>query len=500
MKNILKIAFVALFGATLVFSACKKDETNAFPVVTAPSTQEVGQGLEVVLSFSFTSEAGFKSSTVTEENGSAVVTTDGADGAGSGTIEVTFTAGTTNGAGSVTLSVTDKDDQTTSATAVLTVVEEQTLFNVSADITGDVTWETGNVYVLQDRIGVLDGATLTIEPGVIVKGQVGSDVNATALVVARGGTLNALGTADAPIIFTSIADNIMPGEIVSPNLLATDRGLWGGLIVLGYAECSLDGDVEEARIEGLPDTEVYAFYGGTDNADNSGTIQYISIRHGGTLLGEGNEINGLTLGGVGNGTTIENVEVVANVDDGIEWFGGSVDVTNAVIWNVGDDAVDTDQSWNGTLDNFVVVNPTNSCFELDGPEGSNRIGGNHLIQNGTVRVLDAGASLCDNDDNTNVDMNSVYFYDIVLDLNDDEELNDFPMYHTFPEWEDHVFLNLEIMLPTEDEDGNAVVTTVADFFEDGFESIAVGVTAPTNAGATLTAFDGWSWARTIGGF
>src|SRR5690606_5004508 len=128
------------------------------------------------------------------------------------------------------------------------------------------------------------------------------------------------------------------------------------------------------------------------------------------------EINGLTLGGVGTGTTIENVEVVANQDDGIEWFGGSVNVTNALIWNAGDDAMDTDQAWNGTMDDFIVVNPTGSCFELDGPEGddaayfaSSRSPLNHTFVNGTVYVGMSPAAI-DFDNDTNVDMENIYFY------------------------------------------------------------------------------------------
>jgi hypothetical protein len=91
--------------------------------------------------------------------------------------------------------------------------------------------------------------------------------------------------------------------------------------------------------------------------DNSGVFKYVSIRHGGTSIGSGNEINGLTLGGVGSETVIKNIEIVANADDGIEWFGGTVSITGAIIWNCFDDALDTDQAWNGTVSNFIVVTP-----------------------------------------------------------------------------------------------------------------------------------------------
>ena len=119
-----------------------------------------------------------------------------------------------------------------------------------------------------------------------------------------------------------------------------------------------DEDVSEVQIEGIPSSDANGLYGGNNDEDNSGVMTYISIRHGGANIGEGNEINGLTLGCVGSGTVISNIEVVANQDDGIEWFGGTVNVSNAVVWNAGDDAIDTDQAWAGTLDNFVVVTPS----------------------------------------------------------------------------------------------------------------------------------------------
>ena len=270
-------------------------------------------------------------------------------------------------------------------------VDESTII-LRENITSDVTWESDKVYVLGGRITVESGATLTIQPGTVIKAEAGTGANATALLVARGGTLIAEGTADAPIIFTSIADEITPeqvagGDFASPNLDPDINGLWGGVIVLGNATISAsnedtDEDLNEVQIEGIPSTDTNGLYGGNDDGDNSGVISHISIRHGGANIGAGNEINGLTLGGVGSATTINNVEVVANQDDGIEWFGGTVNVNNVVVWNAGDDAIDTDQSWAGTLDNFFVVTPVGSCFELDGPEGSYIA--RHTIKNGTV--------------------------------------------------------------------------------------------------------------------
>jgi hypothetical protein len=481
MKKILLYAMVMTFA---IFTACKKDDnaTPDSPKVTAPSQAEVIAEASTELTFNFVAAGGFNSSEVSATGGTATIKTNGADGAKDGSIVVTFTAGAAAGAGSVVLKVTDKNNQETSSTAVLSVVEEQIVFSVSEDIAADVTWETGNVYVLEGRIAVLDGVTLTIQPGTIVKGQVGSGVNATALVIARGAKLMAEGTATSPIIFTSIADEIMPGQIESPNLLPTDKGLWGGLIILGKARASLKNDVTESHVEGLPDTYENGYFGGTDDTDNSGTITYVSIRHGGTALSEGNEINGLSLGAVGSGTTINHVEIIGNDDDGIEWFGGSVNVSDIVIWNPSDDGIDTDMSYRGTIDNFVVINVGDACFELDGPEGSTRIDdANHTIQNGLVIAGDA-EELCDNDDNTNVNMNSIYFRNVKGQL-----------FHTMPTYANCTFSNFEITV----ENGK----TVSDYFQNGFDAYATAVTENANTvGADLTEFNTWSWARIAGEF
>ena len=232
--------------------------------------------------------------------------------------------------------------------------------------------------------------------------------------------INAQGTAAEPIIFTTIADDIMPGQIISPNMDPTNNGLWGGVIILGEAQISAqnddDQDVSELQIEGIP-TSVNALYGGNNDADNSGTFSYVSIRHGGANIGDGNEINGLTMGGVGSGTTISNIEIVANQDDGIEWFGGSVNATNMLVWNCGDDALDTDQDWIGTCTDFIVVAPDGSAFELDGPEGSlNR--GNHQFTNGIVYAGSAISDLVDWDSNTNAGVKDVYFFGWDADYKD----------------------------------------------------------------------------------
>ena len=246
---------------------------------------------------------------------------------------------------------------------------------VAGEITSDTTWEAANIYILTGKVVVGVGVTLTIEPGTIIKGAPGSGSLASALIVQRDSKIEAVGTAEKPIIFTAEADNIVVGQTAGTNLGPNDRGLWGGLLVLGRAASSFKNDVNEVQIEGIPADDTFGLYGPGDapnDADDSGTLQYISIRHGGALIGEGNEINGLTLGAVGTGTTIDNIEVVANVDDGIEFFGGTVNATNLFVWAQGDDALDIDQAYSGTIDNAVVVagDVSDHAFEIDGPEGS----------------------------------------------------------------------------------------------------------------------------------
>ncbi|MDF1576607.1 MAG: hypothetical protein P1P86_15585 [Bacteroidales bacterium] len=363
--------------------------------------------------------------------------------------------------------------------------EPETKVMVSANISEDTTWETGKTYTLGGRIAVLSGVTLTIEPGVIIKGEAGTGPNATALLIARGATLMAEGTPTDPIIFTSIADEIEPGDISSPNLDPTLNGLWGGVIVLGNAPIS--ADAASVQIEGIPPSDQNGLFGGTDASDNSGVLKYISIRHGGANIGEGNEINGLTLGGVGSETVVENIEIVSNQDDGIEWFGGAVSVKNVVVWNTGDDAIDTDMAWSGTLDNFVIINPGDECFELDGGEGD--INNMHTITNGTV-YAGAAEGLADLDDkgaagtvgNSYLNMNNIYFTHVVYG----QDFDDNPA--------DLTASALELTLPSD-------TLAIADFFMKGTDVYVTEVDAGANTvGADLSQLNSWSWAGVSGAF
>ena len=258
---------------------------------------------------------------------------------------------------------------------------------LEGNITENKTLDASKIWLIKGRVSVIDGTTLTIPAGTIIKAASGTGADASTLIVARGGKMIANGTADNPIIMTAAADNIEVGGTYpesGPALNVDTRGLWGGLLILGKAPCSFKSDVTELQIEGIPTSDTNGLYGGSVADDNSGSFQYISIRHGGAEIGEGNEINGLTLGGVGSGTTVNQIEVLGNVDDGIEFFGGTVKATNLLVWGQGDDAIDVDQGYAGTIDGALVVLTAASDhgFEIDGPEGS--APGRFTLKNATV--------------------------------------------------------------------------------------------------------------------
>ncbi|MDZ4699212.1 MAG: T9SS type A sorting domain-containing protein [Rhodothermales bacterium] len=207
------------------------------------------------------------------------------------------------------------------------------------------TWTSANTYILDGVVFVEDGATLIIEPGTVIKAESGQGNEASALVVTKDATILAEGTASTPIVFTSVLDN--------GSLTFQDRGLWGGVVILGQASTNnpTDGGVKE--VEGINEIvaegDDRAEYGGTDDAHNSGIFRYVSIRHSGIAVGDqaGNEIQGLTLGGVGSGTVIEYVESFASADDGFEWFGGTVNTKYLVSAFNEDDAFDWDEGYRG---------------------------------------------------------------------------------------------------------------------------------------------------------
>ncbi|MBN1924406.1 MAG: hypothetical protein JW798_01100 [Prolixibacteraceae bacterium] len=229
--------------------------------------------------------------------------------------------------------------------------------------TGTTTWTNDKEYVLEGKVFVNDGQVLTIEPGTVIRARQGMGTASSALIVARGGKIMAQGTAVEPIIFTSEGDDL------EGSVSVDERGLWGGVVILGDASVNtLSG---EANVEGISTSEPRGVFGGFNDEDNSGVLRYVSIRHSGTDLGQDNEINGLTLGGVGSKTIIENVEVISNTDDGIEIFGGTVNLKNIVVALCSDDAVDIDLGYRGNGQFWCLLQSDlygDKLLEIDGGE------------------------------------------------------------------------------------------------------------------------------------
>jgi trimeric autotransporter adhesin len=260
--------------------------------------------------------------------------------------------------------------------------------SVTDNITANTTWTADNTYIIDKPIFITSGATLTIEPGTTILGDSNTTNNTFgSLIASRGGRLVADGTADAPIVFTArverdgIDDDEDPATPnVKPDPNAGDGAFWGGVILLGRAQVnnySGSTNLGEAVIEGFPNSgdTTLTTYGGTDNADDSGVLRYVSIRFGGFIYSANNEINGLTLGGVGSGTTIENVEIISNTDDGVEFFGGTVNTKRIAVAFCQDESFDIDQGHSGFHQFWFALQSSNGNLgdyggEWDGGFGS----------------------------------------------------------------------------------------------------------------------------------
>lgn len=213
---------------------------------------------------------------------------------------------------------------------------------LSGKITTNTTLKANKIYKLRGLVYVTNGATLTIEPGTKIVGE--ADKNG-ALVITRGSKIMAEGTAANPIIFTS--------EKPSPK-----RGDWAGVVILGNAptNASFGGVTGVGEIEGgINNSEGLGLYGGTNPADNSGVLKYVRIEYAGYAFLPDKEINGLTFGGVGNGTTVDYVEVAYANDDSFEWFGGTVNCSHLISYKGLDDDFDTDNGYSGNVQFGIAV-------------------------------------------------------------------------------------------------------------------------------------------------
>jgi hypothetical protein len=217
---------------------------------------------------------------------------------------------------------------------------------ITGTISASANWAAGTTVLLQGPVYVTNNSTLTIDAGVVVrcsKAAAGS-----ALIITKGSVINAVGTASNPIVFTS-----------DQNAGSRALGDWGGVIILGNAALNFTNGVN--NIEGLPVSSNSQFGGGStpNNDDNSGMLKYVRIEYGGYVYGTNQEINGLTLGAVGRGTTLEYIQTSFTNDDAFEWFGGNVNAKWLVSYRNLDDDFDTDNGWSGNVQYGLIVRDPN---------------------------------------------------------------------------------------------------------------------------------------------
>ena len=208
-------------------------------------------------------------------------------------------------------------------------------------ITEDVTLKAGNTYKLSGEYIVEAGATLNIEEGVKIISVYDNIVD--YILVKQGAKINAVGTPDKPIVMTSEKE---------------EPGAWGGIHICGKAHTNAEGGKGSSEIGG-------AVYGGNDDADNSGTLQYIRLEYTGFAFDEEHEANGISFYGVGNGTIVDHCEAYKGSDDGFEFFGGSVNVSNMVVVSCSDDSFDWTEGWNGKGTDLVAYQEAKATLGYD---------------------------------------------------------------------------------------------------------------------------------------
>ncbi|MBK9033635.1 MAG: hypothetical protein IPL61_20620 [Myxococcales bacterium] len=229
-----------------------------------------------------------------------------------------------------------------------------TRVDVTGEIAADTTWTADHIYVLKTHIFVR-GGTLTIEAGTRIEGD-----NGSSLVITNGGKIDVRGSATAPVVMTS-----------SQPVGSRNPGDWGGLVLLGTAPINVTGGT--AQIEGFPAGTSGTDYGGANAAHDCGKLNYLRVEFGGFELAPNNELNGLTLGACGSATVVDHVQVHKGSDDGIEIFGGSVNVKHLVITQGLDDGLDWDYGWIGKAQFVVIQKSTgsNQGFEADNNGNAN---------------------------------------------------------------------------------------------------------------------------------
>jgi hypothetical protein len=345
MKKVTNKLFKLLSVLTVVslaFSSCQKDE-EVFPVPTVTSSGSLSgvAGASVTVKATISAPAGLKSITVLK-NGVAFDSKSFT--AGEKTAEYSKDYVIEGAAGTVvtfSIQATDLKNQVSTISGVsvnVTAIPPKAIVEVKGNLENNVTWTADKIYKLvgfvrvgqEDVFGTITKkGVLTIQAGTVI---IGDRASKGALIVQRGSQIIANGTASSPIVFTS---ERAPGE--------REAGDWGGLVICGQAPNNLPNDATNRQLEG----GYGAFHGGTDAADNSGSLKYVRLEYAGIPINPNQEVNSLTMGSVGSGTTIDYVQASFGLDDSFEWFGGTVNAKHLIAYKGLDDDFDTDNGFSG---------------------------------------------------------------------------------------------------------------------------------------------------------
>ncbi|WP_300435733.1 hypothetical protein [Christiangramia sp.] len=280
-------------------------------------------------------------------------------------------------------------------------------------IEGNLSLDANNEYVISSIVSVEDGAKLTIPAGTQITARSDSETSATSIyiVVQRGGMIDIQGTENNPVVMSSTS-----GE----------AGSWGGLVIAGNASTDAGANAT-AEVGGI-------IYGGDEDNDNSGSIEYLVLKDAGASINSESQYNGLSLYAVGSGTSIENIAILNGADDGVEFFGGTVSIKNIYLENNEDDAVDWTEGWNGTIENTYVnhtINNFSTAIEADKRNANPKVinftavsttGGTALQFKATSGAVIEGLSLSgyetiiDITDDNRTDLTGITVDGVVVDL------------------------------------------------------------------------------------
>ncbi|MHB1311837.1 MAG: fibronectin type III domain-containing protein [Gemmatimonadaceae bacterium] len=352
-----RIAAATAFAVTLLGSACSSSDSSTAPTVTPVLGASVAATSSSVVKLTFNSKSG--------DTGYNIERAEGAAGtfAQVGTVPAPATAGavtyTDAGLKPVTTYryrvITMRGSATSTPSAevsIATLPLGSAAAEISTDITASRTLYNDTTYTLKGFIHVANGATLTIQPGTTIKGDF--NTLGSSLWILRGAKIQAVGTADAPIVFTS-----------SRAAGQRQSGDWGGLLLVGNAPSSRSGSVEiegsgtdgQTVVGGKNYQVLYS--GGTTATDNSGELKYVRVEFAGFAPSLNNELNSFTFAAIGSGTKVSYVNAVSGLDDSYEFFGGGFDLSYAVAYEGGDDQFDMSEGFSGRLQYIIAYKSTN---------------------------------------------------------------------------------------------------------------------------------------------